>query len=158
VRALRTLASASPGSSDWKYLGARRLALMILASIERGTRWLLFVRNATENWSRAALQVGSFLQGLADEGAFAGRDRGENYFVICDERVNGAQDVASGRVSLLFGIAASRPGEFHACLVTHQAGASRARLVSVNRLATCGKRVEAEIETAIIRLATNRPS
>jgi phage tail sheath protein FI len=131
---------------------------MILASIERGTRWLLFVSNAAENWSRAALQVGNFLQTLAEEGAFAGRDGGENYFVICDERVNGAEAVASGRVNLLFGIAASRPGEFHACLVTHHAGASRTRIVSVNRLATSGKRVEAEIETAIIRLATNRPS
>lgn len=148
----RTLAAGTPGSSDWKHLGARRLALLIVASIERGTRWMLFAGNGPESWARATAQVSAFLEGLAAEGAFGDRQREENYFVICDQRVNDPEAVEAGRTSLLYGIAASRPGEFHACLVTHHAGMSRSRLVSVNRLVTCGKRVEAEVEAAIIAL------
>ncbi len=157
--ALRTLAAGGPGGSDWKYLGARRLALLIVASVERGTRWMVFGRNAPETWSRAATQVTAFLAALAAEGAFAVREQEDSYFVICDARVNDGAAIAAGRVSILFGIAASRPGDFHACLVTHQAGLSRARFVSVNRLATCGKRVEAEIEAAIrgVRAAKGFP-
>jgi phage tail sheath protein FI len=149
-RTLRTLASGTPGSAGWQHLGPRRLALLVVASIERGTRWMQFSPNGPATWARARAQVSEFLEALAAEGAFGDRKRGENYFVICDRRVNDADAVGAGRVSLLYGIAASRPGEFHACLVSHEAGASRSRVVTVNRLATCGKRVEAEIEAAII--------
>jgi hypothetical protein len=43
------------------------------------------------------------------------------------------------------------PGAFDTWLVTHRAGASRVRPVSVNRSATSRNRVEWEIETAILR-------
>lgn len=147
----RTLADGPAGGSDWKYLAARRLALFITASIERGTRWLVFERNAPEAWQHARAQVEAFLESLDQEGAFAGATADESYFVICDERLNGATEIAQGRIRLLFGFAPVRPGEFHACLVTHQAGRSSARPVSVNRLATAGRRVAEEIETALLR-------
>jgi hypothetical protein len=51
----------------------------------------------------------------------------------------------------LFGFATSKPGEFDTWLVTHQAGASRVRPVSVNRATTSKHRVEWEIETSILR-------
>jgi hypothetical protein len=55
--------------------------------------------------------------------------------VICDERLNDPEHVAVGRFQLLFGFAASRPGEFQTWLVTHEPGASSVRAVSVNRYA-----------------------
>ncbi|MGH8259315.1 MAG: hypothetical protein ACREUG_06450, partial [Steroidobacteraceae bacterium] len=86
-----------------------------------------------------------------------------------DERINRRETVADGRVRLLFGIAAIRPAEFHAWLITYQRGgtvrdgsgsgregcgsgrACTMRSVAVNRLATSQQRVDWEIETAILR-------
>ena len=149
--ATRTLAAGGSGFSDWKYLSARRLALWIASSIERGTRWVLLEQNVPATWARARSLVESFLEVLAVQGAFAGVDAGDRYFVICDERVNRPDTVADGRVNLLFGFASSRPGEFDTWLVSHHSAASRVRAVSVNRQATSRQRVEWEIETTILK-------
>ena len=147
----RTLAAGSSGSPDWKYLSARRLALFVTASIERGTHWLVFEQNAEEAWLRARQQVESFLEALDAQGAFAGSTPEESYFVICDERVNGPRTLAEGKIKLLFGIAITKPSDFHAWLITHHAGSSTCRPTWPNRAATSGRRLEWEIETAILR-------
>ena len=147
----RTLAAGGSGLTDWKYLAARRLGLWVAASVERGTRWVLLEQNGPATWARARSLVDTFLEVLAEQGAFVGAEPGDRYFVICDERVNRPDTVADGRVNLLFGFATSRPGEFDAWLVTHHPAASRVRPVSVNRLATSRQRVEWEIETTILK-------
>jgi phage tail sheath protein FI len=147
----RTLAAANSGAADWKYLSARRLALFVTASIERGTRWLLFEPNASSAWQRAQAQVESFLDSLDRQGAFAGSIPEESYFAICDERVNEPRTIAEGKIKLLFGVAITKPCDFRAWLITHQAGTSTCRLSWPNRLATSGRQLEWEIETAILR-------
>jgi phage tail sheath protein FI len=147
----RTLAAGGCGISDWKYLSARRLSLFIAASIEEGTRWVVLEHNGPATWDRARLLAETFLEGLAELGAFIGTSPDESYFVIGDERVNRPALVAEGKFNLLFGFATSKPGEFDTWLVTHQAGASRVRPVSVNRSTTSKHRVEWEIETGILR-------
>jgi phage tail sheath protein FI len=147
----RTLAAGGCGISDWKYLSARRLALFVAASIEQGTRWVVLEHNGPATWERARALAEGFLDALADQGAFVGTSPDESHFVIGDERVNRTQTVAEGKFNLLFGFATSKPGEFDTWLVTHQAGASRVRPVSVNRATTSKHRVEWEIETSILR-------
>jgi hypothetical protein len=147
----RTLAAGGSGFPDWKYLAARRLGLWVAASVERGTRWVLLEQNGPALWARARGLVETFLEVLAEQGAFAGAAADDRYFVICDERVNRPDTVADGRVNLLFGFATTRPGEFDAWLVTHHPASSRVRAVSVNRQATSRQRVGWEIETAILK-------
>jgi hypothetical protein len=147
----RTLAAGSRGFADWKYLAARRLGLWVAASVERGTRWVLLEQNGPATWGRARSLVDTFLEVLAEQGAFVGAEAGDRYFVICDERVNRPDTIADGRVNLLFGFAATRWGDFDAWLVTHHPAASRARPVCVNRQATSRQRVEWEIETTILK-------
>jgi len=147
----RTLGAGGSGLADWKYLSARRLALWIAASVEHGTRWVLLEQNGPTTWARARSLVDTFLEVLAEQGAFAGADPAERYFVICDERVNRPETIADGRINLLFGFATGRPGEFDTWLVTHHSAGSRVRPVSVNRSATSRQRVDWEIETAILR-------
>jgi uncharacterized protein len=147
----RTLAAGGSGASDWKYLSARRLALFIASSLERGTRWVALEHNGAPLWERARAQVEAFLDELATQGAFAGAAAEESHFVIADERVNRPATVAEGKVNLLYGFATSKPGAFDTWLITHRPGASRVRPVSVNRQATAKNRVEWEIETAILR-------
>lgn len=146
-----TLAAGRSCAPEWKYLAARRVALFIMASVERGTRWLLHKANTPDAWALARDQVEQFLDALDQEGAFAGGTPEESYFVICDERVNPPEAIAQGKTNVLFGFAATRPSEFHTCLVTQQLGHSRVRPVTVNRQATAQQRVEWEIETAILR-------
>ena len=147
----RTLAAGGCGISDWKYLSARRLSLFIAASIEQGTRWVALEHNGPATWEKARVLAEGFLDTLAEQGAFIGTTPDESHFVIGDERVNRPALVAEGKFNLLYGFATSKPGEFDTWLVTHQAGASRVRPVSVNRATTSRHRVEWEIETSILR-------
>ncbi len=146
-----TLATGGASGGDWRNLAMRRLALLIASSIEQGTRWVMFEHNAAQSWQRARSQVAAFLEALDQEGAFGDRSASANYFVICDRRLNTPVSVAERKFHLLYGLATSRRGEFQGFLVTHQAGASRVKQVVVNRLATSGREVEAEIETALLR-------
>lgn len=131
----RTLIPEAGVKSDWRYLSARRFALFVAGSIEHGTRWVLFEQPGEALWSRIRSEVTTFFESLEDEGAFAGKSAEENYFVICDERVNDVEHVSAGRIQLVFGFASSRPGDFQTFLVTHQPGQSSVRLASVNRYA-----------------------
>ncbi|HKU90302.1 MAG TPA: hypothetical protein VJP84_10930 [Steroidobacteraceae bacterium] len=147
----RTLASGAAAVSDWRYLSARRLALFVMTSVERGTRWMLFERNAESTWTLARAQVEAFLDSLYAEGAFAGRTGEHSYFVVCDARVNNEETLRLGKVNLAFGFAASKPGEYHAFLVTHSPGGSRTRPITVNRFANYSPSVDLEIESSILR-------
>jgi phage tail sheath protein FI len=147
----RTLASGAAAVSDWRYLSARRLALFVMTCIERGTRWMLFERNAPSTWLMARAQVEAFLDSLYAEGAFAGRTGEASYFVVCDERINTEETARAGKINLAFGFAASTPGEYHAFIVTHQAASSRARPISVNRFAKYSPIIDHEIESSILR-------
>jgi uncharacterized protein len=131
---LRTLLPEATARDEERYLSARRLALFLMSSIERGTSWALLEHSGPALWSSMSAQVIGFFEALEDEGAFVGAKPEENYFVICDERLNGEASAAAG-VRLLFGVALSRPGEFRTCLVEHRPGASSVRAVSVNRFA-----------------------
>lgn len=153
----RTLASGSAAVSDWRYLSARRLALFIMTSVERGTRWMLFERNAPGTWTMAKAQVEAFLDSLYAEGAFAGRTGETSYFVVCDARINDAEQIKRGRINLAFGFAAGKPGDYHAFIVSHEPGGSRARPISVNRFANYSPSVNLEIESSILRGLVPQP-
>jgi phage tail sheath protein FI len=130
---LRTLLPEAGTKTEWRSLCARRLALFMMSSIERGTRWVRMEHGGPPLWAQVRAQLLTFFEGLARDGAFAGGSPSENYFIVCDERLNNAAAVARGQFQLLFGFAVTRPGEFRTCLVTHQPDSSSARLVSVNR-------------------------
>jgi phage tail sheath protein FI len=147
----RTLASGAAAVSDWRYLSARRLALFAMTSVERGTRWMLFERNNEATWKLARAQVEAFLESLYAEGAFCGRTGEHSYFAVCDGRINNEETVRLGKVNLAFGFAASKPGEYHAFLVTHSPDRSRTRPISVNRFANYSPSVDLEIESSILR-------
>lgn len=132
---LRTLMAEGAGRGEWRYLAARRFALFVMSSIEHGTRWATFEQSGPALWARVSAHVTRFFEALEDEGAFVGRSAEENYFVICDERLNERASSGGGRLQVLFGFAHTRPSEFHTCLVTHEPAGSSVRNASLNRLA-----------------------
>ena len=124
--ALRTLAGGSASSADSTLLTRRRRALLVMGSIELGTRWSLFEAGDRNTWHKITRQVQDFLAPLAAAGLF-GQPGGDPCYVVCDERVNPAQDVAAGRVSFLVGLGSTRAGGYFSFLVTHSLEGSRVR-------------------------------
>lgn len=128
-----TLAGAG-AAPEQRLLGARRLTLMILDSVERGTRWMLFEPSGPPLWRKAQSQLSSFFASLDEEQAFDGAPVESRWFVVCDERINRVEERERGVVNVLFGFAVGRAGRVHAYLLTHRAGGSRIKPVTLNRL------------------------
>jgi phage tail sheath protein FI len=130
----RTLAAGSAGTADWQSLAARRLALFIVNSIERGTRWVVHTRPHRDVTEQAAAQVRAFFEFLHDAGAFGTRTMEESFFVICDQRVNSVESAPAGDFQMVIGFAAARRREYHSFRVSHSASGSKVSPVSLNRL------------------------
>jgi uncharacterized protein len=145
-----TLWSGVSASAEGRYLAAHRLALQLANSVERGTRWVIGAPNTPQTWERAGRQIEDFLESLRLEGTFAAGEFEDNCLVVWDERVNRASTIATGAVNLLFGYALQQPGTLQCWLVTHHPTGARVRPVNINRQAANPRRVDWEIETAIL--------
>jgi hypothetical protein len=145
-----TLSAGVSASVAGRYLAAHRLGLQLANSVERGTRWVLTAPNTPATRERAGRQIEQFQETLHRDGAFAVGDFADCCLVVWDERVNRASTLALGAVNLLFGYALQQPGTLQCWLVSHHPGGSRVRPVSINRQAATPRRVDWEIETAIL--------
>ena len=108
----RTLDGADQLASDWKYIPVRRLALYIEASLYQGTQWVVFEPNDEPLWSQIRLNVGAFMRGLFQQGAFQGSTPNSAYFVKCDSDTTTQADINLGVVNILVGFAPLKPAEF----------------------------------------------
>jgi hypothetical protein len=117
----RTLAGGVAGSADWQSLRLRRLALFILNSVERGTRWVLHSKPHLEVAELAVTQVSAFLEHLHESGAFGDRPSGRAYFVVCADEDHMS---ASNEFQFIIGFAATGAREFHCFRVTHSVSGS----------------------------------
>jgi hypothetical protein len=108
----RTLAGNDQAGSEWKYVPIRRFALFLESSLYDGTQWVVFEPNDETLWGQIRLNVGSFMQGLFLQGAFAGSTPQQAYFVKCDGENNPPASVAQGIVNILVGFAPLYPAEF----------------------------------------------
>ena len=130
----RTLAAGTAGAADWQSLALRRLALFILNSVERGTRWVVLTRPHRDVTEQAAAQVRAFFERLHDAGAFGTRLMEDSFFVICDHRVNSVESAPAGDFQIIIGFAAVRCREHHSFRIAHSASGSKVAPVSLNRL------------------------
>ena len=126
---LKTLAGGAAESAEGALLTVQRRRLLIMNSIEIGTRWALFDAPERGVWRKLERQVQSFLQPLADAGLFGGSGEPGAFQVVCDERLNGPDEVAAGRINLLVSLRTARPGAYWSCVVTHSRDGGRVRPV-----------------------------
>jgi hypothetical protein len=124
----RTLAAGSAGTQDWQSLAARRLALFIVNSIERGTRWVIAAGPGPETAHLVTTQVRAFFEQLYESGAFGARRREESFYVVCDRRRG-----EPGEFHFLIGFAAVRPMEFHGYRISHSASGTKVQPASLTR-------------------------
>lgn len=108
----RTIAGNDTLGSQWKYIPIRRLALYIESSLYAGTQWAVFEPNAEPLWGQVRLSIGTFLQGLFLQGAFAGTTPQKAYFVKCDGENNTDATTALGILNITVGFAPLYPAEF----------------------------------------------
>jgi phage tail sheath protein FI len=108
----RTMAGADVVGSQWKYVPVRRLALFLESSLYYGTQWAVFEPNDEPLWGQLRMNVGTFLQSLFQQGAFAGSTPQQAYFVKCDHENNPDSSIALGIVNVLVGFAPLNPAEF----------------------------------------------
>jgi hypothetical protein len=126
---LKTLAGGAAASPDGRLLTAQRRKLLLMASIERGTRWAVFERSELAVWQKLERQLQAFLQPLAAAGLFGPPGEPETFQVVCDERVNSPEDVAAGRVNVLVSLRAAQAGQWRSFMVTHSRAGSLVRPV-----------------------------
>jgi phage tail sheath protein FI len=134
--AARTLAAGAAANADWQFLATRRLALFIVNSIERGTRWVALAQPHVEVAELVASQVRTFLESLHEAQAFGARRMQDAFFVICDQR---------SEFHLVIGFAATRRTGFHSFRIVHSPAGSKVGPVSLNRL-SAGQYSPAELE------------
>lgn len=101
-------------SSDplWTYINVRRLFNYLEESIEEGTQWVVFEPNNQRLWSRVRQTVSGFLTTAWRDGALMGTTADEAFFVKCDETTMTPNDIETGRLIVLVGVAPVRPAEF----------------------------------------------
>lgn len=118
----RTLAGADDVGSEWKYVPVRRLALFLEESLYRGTKWAVFEPNDEPLWAQLRLNVGSFMNTLFRQGAFAGKAAKDAYLVKCDRETTTQADVDRGVVNILVMFAPLKPAEFVVIRIQQMAG------------------------------------
>ncbi|HEU5003848.1 MAG TPA: phage tail sheath C-terminal domain-containing protein [Actinomycetota bacterium] len=118
----RTLMGADQETSDWKYIPVRRTALYIESSLYYGTQWVVFEPNDEPLWAQIRLNVGAFMRGLFQQGAFQGSTPAKAYFVKCDGETTTQTDINLGRVNIVVGFAPLKPAEFVVIQIQQIAG------------------------------------
>jgi uncharacterized protein len=97
---------------DWKYVAIRRLIMFVERSIEQGLQWVESEPNAEPLWAAVRGRVGDFLLTQWLSGALQGARPDEAFFVRCDHSTMTQEDLDSGRLVCLVGVAPVRPAEF----------------------------------------------
>jgi len=118
----RTLKGADVLNDDYKYVPVRRLALYIEDSLLRGMQWAVFEPNAEPLWAQIRLSVGSFMNTLYRQGAFAGATAKDAYYVACDATTTTQDDINMGIVNVQIGFAPLKPAEFVVITIQQMAG------------------------------------
>jgi hypothetical protein len=116
---LVTLARFGGVSMSWNNLRQRRIALFILSSVSRHTRWAAFEAAGLPLWHEVRSQVGAFLAALQARGLLAGAGEHESFYVKCDADTHVVARGRDAALTLVVGVALSRPADFVAFEITH---------------------------------------
>jgi uncharacterized protein len=99
----------------WNEICLRRFTLFVMASIERGTRWVMFEQNTEAAWPELRERVLEFLEKLWEQRALRGSTKEEAFFVRCDRSTMTQDDIDNGRIICVIGLTIVEP-ETSVCL------------------------------------------
>ena len=107
----RTL-SGDGTAPEWKYVAVRRTFLFIEQSIYEGLQWVVFEPNSETLWVRINQTLQNFLLVLWRQGALQGSKPEHAFFIKCDRTTMTQNDIDSGVVNIVIGVAPIKPAEF----------------------------------------------
>jgi len=113
-------ARTTSDNPEWKYVNVRRLLIFVEQSLSKGLQWAVFKPNGPALWAGVRLAVEAFLVKLWRSGVLPGSKPEGAFFVGCDRNTMSQNDIDSGRVILLAGVAPLRPAEFVILQITIQ--------------------------------------
>jgi phage tail sheath protein FI len=97
---------------EWTYVNLRRYFAFLEHSIDLGTQWAVFEPNGELLWANVRGTIDEFLLDQWQQGALLGEKPEKAYFVRCDRSTMTQQDLDTGRLVCLVGVAPLRPAEF----------------------------------------------
>jgi phage tail sheath protein FI len=97
---------------EWKYVNLRRYFAYLEHSIDKGTQFAVFEPNGPALWGNVRRTIESFLLNEWQSGALLGGTPDSAYFVRCDRSTMTQNDLDSGRLVCLIGVAPLYPAEF----------------------------------------------
>ena len=97
---------------EWKYVNLRRYFAYLERSIDQGTHWAVFEPNDKRLWTNIRRTIEDFLLNEWQRGALLGDKPEMAYFVRCDRSTMTQNDLDSGRLVCLIGVAPLKPAEF----------------------------------------------
>jgi hypothetical protein len=97
---------------EWRHVNVRRLTIFLERSIDRGLQWVVFEPNAEPLWAAVRTAVIDFLTAQWRAGALKGARQDEASFVRCDRTTMTQDDLDSGRLVCIVGVAVLQPAEF----------------------------------------------
>jgi hypothetical protein len=97
---------------DFKYFSVRRYFAYLEHSIDRGTQWAVFENNNEALWANVRRTIEDFLFNEWRNGALMGLKPEQGFFVRCDRSVMTQNDIDSGRLVCLIGVAVVKPAEY----------------------------------------------
>ncbi len=98
--------------SEWKYVNLRRYFAYLEHSIDRGTQWVVFENNGQQLWDNVRRTVEDFLYNEWKMGGLMGDKPEQAFFVRCDLSTMTQNELDTGRLVCLIGVAPVRPAEF----------------------------------------------
>lgn len=96
----------------WRYVNVRRVCLAIIKNIVVNLRWTVFEPNDRKLWNKIASALRQFFLDLYHQGALAGNNPGEAFFIKCDDQTNPPEIIEKGQVITEIGFAPAKPAEF----------------------------------------------
>jgi phage tail sheath protein FI len=96
----------------WKYINVRRLFLFLEESIDESTQWVVFEPNNEQLWARIKQTITAFLTTVWRTGALMGTTAEEAFFVKVDRTTMTQNDIDTGKLIVIIGIAPTKPAEF----------------------------------------------
>jgi phage tail sheath protein FI len=97
---------------EWVYVNIRRYFAYLEHSLDKGTQWAVFEPNGPKLWDNVRRSVSEFLLNEWQSGALQGDKAEQAFFVRCDRTTMTQQDLDSGRLICLIGVAPLYPAEF----------------------------------------------
>lgn len=106
----------------WKYINVRRLFIFLEESIKANTNWVVFEPNDQLLWTRVQRTIEVFLEGVWRSGALAGTSASDAFFVDIGPNTMSKDDIDSGRLICVIGVAPVKPAEFVIFRITQKTG------------------------------------